>query len=155
RGDDDFPVVVFDVRWLEHAVLERSFRLRGNPSAAMDIGPSEQPSGSLRTPNYRSTIPQYRASRSRSVPSRCCSGADGYGGEVLTRALTPPPNAEAMTNTRSRRAKRTVPTAISSARTASPPPRSLAPDGPRAASRQASTGPRTTSARGPQAWAAR
>src|SRR5262249_35293867 len=42
-----------------------------------------------------------------------------------------------------------------SAHTASPPPRSRTPAGPRASSRHASIAPRTTSAHGPRAWAAR
>src|SRR5262245_14140272 len=41
-----------------------------------------------------------------------------------------------------------------SAHTASPPPPSRTPAGSRASSRYASTAPRTTSARGPLAWAA-
>src|SRR6266404_4820975 len=48
----------------------------------------------------------------------------------------------------------TSPMAIFSAHTASPPPPSRTPAGSRASSRYASTAPRTTSARGPPAWAA-
>jgi hypothetical protein len=48
----------------------------------------------------------------------------------------------------------TSPMAISSAHTASPPPPSRTPAGSRASSRYASIAPRTTSARGPQVWAA-
>src|SRR5437763_13864989 len=48
----------------------------------------------------------------------------------------------------------TTPIATFSAHTASPPPPSRTPAGSRASSRYASTTPRTTSARGPLAWAA-
>ena len=47
----------------------------------------------------------------------------------------------------------TSPMATFSAHTASPPPPSRTPAGPRASSRHASIAPRTTSAHGPLAWA--